>query len=116
MDLWVIWLVAAFLFGLGEIHARGLVLAPLAVGALAATGAALAGVGATLSVLIFLALSLVVLRALRPLALHQQRLPMALRTGPAALVGPRAGCRTHRQRRGRRQRHDRRRAVDRARP
>jgi membrane protein implicated in regulation of membrane protease activity len=90
MDLWLIWLVAALLFGAGEIHARGLVLAPLAVGAVAATGAALAGVGATLSVVIFLALSLVVLRTLRPLALHQQRLPMALRTGPAALVGRRA--------------------------
>ena len=87
MDLWVIWLVAALLLGVGEIHARGLVLAPLAVGALLASGASLAGVGVAFSVVVFLSLSIVVLRTLRPLALRHQRLPIALRTGPAALVG-----------------------------
>ena len=90
MDLWVIWLVAALLLGVGEIHARGLVLAPLAVGALLASGASLAGVGVAFSVVVFLSLSIVVLRTLRPLALRHQRLPIALRTGPAALVGHRA--------------------------
>jgi membrane protein implicated in regulation of membrane protease activity len=90
VDLWVIWLVAALLFGVGEMHAQGFVLAPLALGALVASGASIAGLGAALSVLVFLALSIGVLRALRPLALRHQRRPMTLRTGAAALVGHRA--------------------------
>ncbi len=90
MELWIIWLVAAFLLGVGEIHARGLVLAPLAAGALLAAGASFAGVGLGVSVLVFLSLSALMLRTLRPLALRQQRQPPALRTGPAALVGHRA--------------------------
>jgi membrane protein implicated in regulation of membrane protease activity len=90
VDLWVIWLVATLLFGVGEMHARGFVLAPLALGALVAAGASLAGLSAALSVLVFLALSIGILRSLRPLALRHQRRPMTLRTGAAALVGERA--------------------------
>ncbi len=87
MSLWVIWLVAALLFGVGELHARGFVLAPLAVGALVAAGASLAGLTAALSVLVFLTVWIAVLRALRPLALRGQRRPVSLRTGAGALVG-----------------------------
>jgi membrane protein implicated in regulation of membrane protease activity len=83
-------LVATLLFGVGEMHARGFVLAPLALGALVAAGASLAGLSAALSVLVFLALSIGILRSLRPLALRHQRRPMTLRTGAAALVGERA--------------------------
>jgi membrane protein implicated in regulation of membrane protease activity len=90
VDLWVIWLVAALLFGVGEMHAQGFVLAPLALGALVAAGASLAGLSAALSVLVFVALAIAVLRSLRPLALRHQRRPMTLRTGAAALVGQRA--------------------------
>jgi membrane protein implicated in regulation of membrane protease activity len=90
VGLWVIWLVAALLFGVGEMHAQGFVLAPLAVGALVAAGASLAGLGAALSVLVFLAVWIPLLGALRPLALRHQRRPMTLRTGAAALVGQRA--------------------------
>ena len=46
MDTWIIWLVAALLLGAGELHARGLFLAPLAAGAAAAAIASLAGAGA----------------------------------------------------------------------
>ncbi len=90
MGLALIWLVAALLLSAGELHARGLVLAPLAGGALLAAGATLAGAGATVSVVVFLALSLTALRMLRPLALRHQRRPAALQTGAAALVGHRA--------------------------
>jgi membrane protein implicated in regulation of membrane protease activity len=90
MELWIIWLVAALLLGVGEMHARGFVLAPLALGALVAAGASLAGLTAGLSVIVFLVLSITVLRALRPLALRHQRRPMTLRTGAAALIGQRA--------------------------
>jgi membrane protein implicated in regulation of membrane protease activity len=86
----VIWFLAALLFGVGELHARGLVLGPLAAGALLAAAASFVGIGTTLSLIVFLAVALTALRLLRPLALRQQRRPAALRTGPAALVGRRA--------------------------
>jgi len=46
MDTWIIWLAAALLLGAGELHARGVFLAPLAAGAAVAAAASLAGVGA----------------------------------------------------------------------
>jgi membrane protein implicated in regulation of membrane protease activity len=90
MDAWLIWLAAALLFGAGELHARGLTFAPIAGGALLAAGASAAGAGAAVSVVIFVLLSVVMLRTLRPLALRHQRVPPSLRTGAAALVGHRA--------------------------
>jgi membrane protein implicated in regulation of membrane protease activity len=90
MGLWLIWLLVALLSGLGELHARGFVLAPLALGAIVAAGASLAGLGAALSLVVFLTLATATLRALRPLAVHHQRQPPSLRTGPSALIGHRA--------------------------
>ncbi len=90
MDAWIIWLVAAAVLGAGEVHARGFFLAPLAAGALLAAGASLAGAGVIVSLVIFVALSALILRTLRPLALRQQRVAPALRTGTAALIGRRA--------------------------
>jgi membrane protein implicated in regulation of membrane protease activity len=90
MEAWIIWLVAALALGAGEMHARGFFLAPLAAGALLAAGASLAGVGVAVSLVLFVALSALILRTLRPLALRHQRVPMSLRTGTAALVGRRA--------------------------
>jgi membrane protein implicated in regulation of membrane protease activity len=90
MDAWIVWLVAALLLGAGELHARGLFLAPLAAGAAVAAAAALAGAGAAVSIVIFVLLSVVVLRTLRPLAVRHGRPVVALRTGAAALVGKRA--------------------------
>jgi membrane protein implicated in regulation of membrane protease activity len=90
MGLWFVWLLVALLSGLGELHSRGFVLAPLAIGAIVAAGASLAGLGAALSLVVFLTLSAATLRALRPLALRHQRQPPRLRTGPAALIGHRA--------------------------
>jgi membrane protein implicated in regulation of membrane protease activity len=87
VDVWLIWLVAALVLGVGEMHAQGFVLAPLALGALGAAGAGLVGLGAAVSVLVFLVLSMGVLRLLRPLALSHQHRPRTLRTGAAALVG-----------------------------
>jgi len=90
MNVWIIWLVAGLALGAGELHARSFFLAPLAAGALIAAGASLAGVGLAISAVSFICLSVLLLRMLRPLALDQRRLPMALRTGTAALVGRRA--------------------------
>ncbi len=47
----------------------------------------LAGVGAPLAAIVFLLASLLVLATLRPLAQRHRRLPPAIRTGAAALVG-----------------------------
>lgn len=87
VDTWIFWLVVACLLGLGELHTGGFFLAPFALGALVATALTFAGVGAVGGVVAFLAGSLLTLGALRPLARRHRRLPPAIRTGAAALVG-----------------------------
>jgi membrane protein implicated in regulation of membrane protease activity len=87
MGTWVIWVVAACALGLGEMHTGGFFLAPFAVGALAAAVVSVAGVGTPLAAIVFLLASLLVLATLRPLAQRHRRLPPAIRTGAAALVG-----------------------------
>ena len=87
MDPWVLWLIAAVVFAVGEIATLGFFLAPFAGGALVAAVAAAAGAGAVLTWVAFLLVSAVLLAALRPLARSHRRLPAQLRTGTAALVG-----------------------------
>jgi membrane protein implicated in regulation of membrane protease activity len=87
MDAWVIWLIAAVVFGVGEIATLGFFLAPFAGGALVA--ALLTGVGAGTAVgwAAFLVVSVILLAALRPIAISHRRQAPRLRTGTAALVG-----------------------------
>jgi membrane protein implicated in regulation of membrane protease activity len=87
MDAWVLWLVAAAIFGVGEILTLGFFLAPFALGALAAALIAAAGAGTIVSWVVFLVVSVVLLAALRPVARSHRRQPPQLRTGTAALVG-----------------------------
>jgi len=87
MGVWVIWLVAACALGVGEMHQGGFYLAPFALGALLAAIVALAGVGAGLSAVVFVAGSALVFTTLRPVARRHRHLPPAIRTGAAALVG-----------------------------
>jgi len=87
---WVLWLVAACALGLGEMHTGGLYLAPFALGAGLAAAVSLAGVGVALSAVVFAVVSMLVFAALRPVARRHRRLPPAIRTGAAALVGHRA--------------------------
>jgi membrane protein implicated in regulation of membrane protease activity len=87
MDAWVIWLLAACILGVGEMHAGGFFLAPFAAGALLAAILSLAGVGAAAGAVVFLVASLVTLAALRPVARRHRRLPPSIRTGAAALIG-----------------------------
>ena len=87
MDPWVIWLIAAVVFAVGEIATLGFFLAPFAGGALLAAIVAAAGAGTGISWAVFLLVSLVLLAALRPLARSHRRMPAQLRTGTAALVG-----------------------------
>ena len=87
MDPWVIWLIAAVVFAVGEIATLGFFLAPFAGGALVAAIVSAAGGGDLVSLVSFLLVSGVLLAALRPLARSHRRMPAQLRTGTAALVG-----------------------------
>jgi membrane protein implicated in regulation of membrane protease activity len=87
---WIPWVVAACLLGIGEMHTGGFYLLPFAIGAGLAAVLSLAGVGALLSVIVFLAASAIIVMTLRPVARRHRRLPPAIRTGAAALVGKRA--------------------------
>ena len=87
MDPWLIWLVAAVIFAVGEIATLGFFLAPFAGGAAVAAVVSAVGAGEFASWAAFIAVSLVLLGALRPLARSHRRMPAQLRTGTAALVG-----------------------------
>ncbi|HEY4996635.1 MAG TPA: NfeD family protein [Solirubrobacteraceae bacterium] len=87
---WILWLVAACILGVGEMHQGGLYLLPFALGAALAAVVSLLGVSSVLSVLVFVLASVIVFGALRPVARRHKRLPPAIRTGAAALVGKRA--------------------------
>jgi membrane protein implicated in regulation of membrane protease activity len=87
MDVWVIWLIAACVLGVGEMHQGGFYLAPFAAGAGLAAIAGLVGLGALVSAIVFVAASALVFTTLRPIAQRHRRLPPSIRTGAAALVG-----------------------------
>jgi len=87
---WILWVVAACILGLGEMHTGGLYLLPFAVGAGLAAVVSVLGVGLPLVVLVFVLASALAFGGLRPVARRHRRLPPAIRTGAAALVGHRA--------------------------
>ncbi len=90
MDAWIVWLVAAAVFGIGEMHTGGLYLLPFALGAALAALLAVLGVPTLVSAAAFAGVSLVVVAGLRPIASRHRRLPPPIRTGAAALVGHQA--------------------------
>ena len=87
MDDWVIWLIAAVAFGVGEVLTLSFFLAPFGVGALAAALVSAAGGGLVVSGAVFLVVSVLALLTLRPVARRHLRQPATLRTNTAALVG-----------------------------
>ena len=87
MDLWIIWLIAAGVLGVGEMHQGAFYLAPFALGATLAAVVSLLGAGAALSAVVFVAASAIVFATLRPVARRHRQLPPSLRSGAAALVG-----------------------------
>jgi membrane protein implicated in regulation of membrane protease activity len=90
MDAWVIWILVAVAFGIGEMLTTSFVLAPFSVGALVAALVAAIGVGAVGSWATFIVVSLLTLWVVRPIARSHLRTPAQLRTGTAALIGRRA--------------------------
>jgi membrane protein implicated in regulation of membrane protease activity len=87
---WILWVVAACILGVGEMHTGGLYLLPFAVGAALAAVVSVLGVGLPLVALVFVLASALAFGGLRPVARRHRRLPPAIRTGAAALVGHRA--------------------------
>jgi membrane protein implicated in regulation of membrane protease activity len=90
MSGWILWLVVACVFGVGELITTGFFLAPFAVGALAAAVAD-AAAGEVAGAVVFVAVSVVILLMIRPIV--QSRIMHSsppLRTGAAALIGKRA--------------------------
>ena len=83
----MIWLIVAVAFGVGEIATLGFFLAPFAGGALVAAVVAGAGAPTAVAWIAFLVVSIVLLTALRPIALRHRKQAPSLRTGTAALVG-----------------------------
>jgi membrane protein implicated in regulation of membrane protease activity len=87
MDPWLIWLIAAVIFAVGEIATLGFFLAPFAGGAAVAAVISAVGAGEFASWAAFIVVSVALLTALRPLARSHRRMPAQLRTGTAALIG-----------------------------
>jgi membrane protein implicated in regulation of membrane protease activity len=87
MDPWLLWLIAAVIFAIGEIVSMGLFLAPFAGGAAVAALLSAVGAGAIIEWSAFLVVSIVLLAMLRPIAREHQRTRGRVKTGTAALVG-----------------------------
>jgi membrane protein implicated in regulation of membrane protease activity len=87
---WIVWLIAACAFGVGEMLTTGFFLAPFAVGALLAAGVDAAGAGGVVPWLVFVLVSLLTLGIVRPIAKSHMHVPPQIRTGAAALIGRQA--------------------------
>jgi membrane protein implicated in regulation of membrane protease activity len=90
MTGWVIWVIAAGVFGVGEMLTTGFFLAPFALGAALAAAIDAAGLGSAASLVAFMLASVLSLTVLRPIARSHLREPPQIRTGTSALVGKQA--------------------------
>jgi len=88
---WLLWVLAAVALTLGEIATPGLFyLGPVALAACASAIVAAAGGGWAAELVVFAAASAASLGLLRPIARRHIRMPLAIRTGSAKLVGEKA--------------------------
>ncbi len=88
MSGWIVWLLLACCFGVGELLTTGFFLAPFAFGGLAAALAEAVGTGEGIAVAVFAVFSVLTLATVRPML--RSRLMTntpTLRTGAAALIG-----------------------------
>jgi membrane protein implicated in regulation of membrane protease activity len=89
MSGWVLWVIVACAFGIGEMLTTGFFLAPFAVAAAVAAVADVA-VGGTVAWVAFIAVALLTLVLVRPVVRSHLKMPPQIRTGAAALVGKQA--------------------------
>jgi membrane protein implicated in regulation of membrane protease activity len=91
VDAWLVWSIAAVALVIGEIMTPGLFfLGPIALAAVAGAVSSLFGAPLWLQLIVFAASSFASLALLRPIARRHLRMPHAIRTGAAALVGAHA--------------------------
>ena len=91
MPGWVIWALVALGLAVGEIFTPGLFfLGPVALAAVLAGIVALAGAGAVVQVIVFIAGAVASVGFIRPIAKAHLHVPSPLRTGTAALTGAKA--------------------------
>ena len=90
MPDWVVWLLVAAGFAVGELLTLGFFLAPIALAACAAALVAAVGGGVVVQAVAFIVISVASLGIVRPIARRHVRMPAQIRTGTAALVGSRA--------------------------
>ena len=90
MSGWVLWVIAAAAFGIGEMLTTSFFLAPFSVGALLAAITDVAGAGELASWVVFVVVSLLMLGVVRPIARSHMKTPPHIRTGTAALIGQQA--------------------------
>jgi membrane protein implicated in regulation of membrane protease activity len=84
---WAIWIIVACALAVGEIFTLSFFLAPFAGGAALAGLADVLGAPTAVEWIVFIVMSLVFLLVVRPIARSHRRMPPALRTGTAKLVG-----------------------------
>ncbi|HEY3729359.1 MAG TPA: NfeD family protein [Solirubrobacteraceae bacterium] len=89
MSGWVLWVIVACAFGIGEMLTAGFFLAPFAIAA-AVAAAADAAIGSTASWIAFIVVALMTLVLVRPVVRSHLKMPPQIRTGAAALVGKQA--------------------------
>jgi membrane protein implicated in regulation of membrane protease activity len=82
--------VVAGATGIGEMLTAGFFLAPFAIGAVLAAVVDAAGAPELAAWIVFVLASIGTLGIVRPIALQHMKVPPAIRTGAAALVGKRA--------------------------
>jgi membrane protein implicated in regulation of membrane protease activity len=87
MSGWVLWVIAAGVFAIGEMLTTSFFLAPFSIGAGAAAIVDVAGAGELAAWIVFVVISVLTLLVLRPIARSHMKTPPELRTGSAALVG-----------------------------
>jgi len=85
---WLAWSIAAALLAVGEVFTPGMFfLGPVALAAVASAVAAAVGGAVWLQLVVFIAGSTASLGLLRPIARAHLHMPVAIRTGAAALEG-----------------------------
>jgi membrane protein implicated in regulation of membrane protease activity len=90
MSGWVLWVIAAAAFGIGEMLTTSFFLAPFAVGAGLAAVTDAAGAGGLPAWIVFVVVSVLMLLVVRPIARSHLKVPPQIRTGAAALIGKQA--------------------------
>jgi membrane protein implicated in regulation of membrane protease activity len=90
MSGWVLWVIAAGAFGIGEMLTTSFFLAPFALGAGLAAVVDAVGAGELAAWIVFVVASLLTLLVVRPIARSHMKVPPQIRTGAAALIGKQA--------------------------